>query len=145
MTDPIVEYIRQNRATYTKEALTQKLLEAGHSQLAIDAAFAAADRGETPAGPDRRTPVSIIVIVAYAATWLGFVALTPMVRLTYGLGPLILGVTLAIAVAISLWLVAASRALRSGQYLAWAAVISVVMLVGVAGLCVPFAGIGSTP
>jgi hypothetical protein len=145
MTDQVVEYIRQNRATYTKEALTQKLLEAGHSQLAIDVAFAAADRGETPAGPDRRVPVGAIVIVAYVATWLGFVALTPMARITYSVGPVILAVTLGVAVAISLSLVAASRALRSGQYLAWAAVISVAMLVGVAGLCVPFAGIGSTP
>jgi hypothetical protein len=145
MTDEIVEYIRRNRATYTKEALTQKLLEAGHSQFAIDAAFAAAERGETAPGPDRRAPVAILIVVAYVATWLALVALTPMATRTYGIGPFILAVTLTVAALFSLWLIAASRALRSGQYLAWAAVISVAMLVGVAGLCVPFAGIGSTP
>lgn len=145
MTDEIVEYIRQNHAIYTKEALTEKLLDAGHNQLAIDAAFATAERDAMPRGSDRRAPVGILVVVAYVATWVAFVALTPMATRTYGLGPFILAVTLTVAAIFSLWLIAASRALRSGQYLAWAAVISVAMLVGVAGLCVPFAGIGSTP
>jgi hypothetical protein len=143
MTDPVVEYIRRNRGTYTKEALTSKLLEAGHDQLAIDAAFEAADRGTLPSGPDRRAPVGILVALAYVATWLAFVALTPMASLTYGLGPIILAVALLVAAIISFVLLRASSALRSGQYVAWAAVISVAMLAGVAGLCVPFAGIGT--
>lgn len=145
MTDPVVEYIRNNRATYTKEALTTKLLEAGHDQLAIDAAFAAAERDAMPPGPDRRTPASVLVVVAYVATWLAFVALTPMARVTYGVGPFILAITLAVVASGTVLLIRASGALRSGRYFAWAAVISVAMLVGVAGLCVPFAGIGSTP
>lgn len=36
----IVDYIRANRGTYTREAIERELREAGHSQEAIDAAWA---------------------------------------------------------------------------------------------------------
>ncbi len=144
MTDEIVDYIRKNRATYTKEAISKKLLEAGHTQFAIEAAFDVADRDVVPAGPDRRRVVSGVIVVAYVATWVVFVALTPMARYTYGLGAIILAIALTFAAIVSLLLIRGSRALRSGEYLAWAVVISVVLLVGVAGLCVPFAGFGTT-
>jgi hypothetical protein len=144
MTDEIVDYIRKNRATYTKEAISKKLLEAGHDQAAIDAAFEVAEHGETPVQPDRRGAVSAVIVVAYLVTWVAFVALTPMARYTYGLGAFILAIALTFAAIISLLLIRGSRALQSGEYLAWAVVISVALLVGVAGLCVPFAGFGTT-
>jgi len=40
MDDEIVEYIRANRGTYNREAIERELREAGHSQEAIDAAWA---------------------------------------------------------------------------------------------------------
>ncbi len=144
MTDEIVDYIRKNRSIYTKEAISKKLLEAGHDQAAIDAAFDVAEHGEPPAQPDRRGAVSVVIVVAYVVTWVAFVALTPMARSTYGVGAIILAIALTLAAIVSLLLIRRSRALRSGEYLAWAVVISVVLLVGVAGLCVPFAGFGTT-
>ncbi|HEX7196630.1 MAG TPA: hypothetical protein VF364_07320, partial [Candidatus Limnocylindria bacterium] len=42
--DPkIADFIRANRRTYTREAITQQLLDAGHERAAIDATWAMLD------------------------------------------------------------------------------------------------------
>lgn len=45
----ILDYIRANRATYTREAIRRALLEAGHAEAAIDAAWAEVEREVSPA------------------------------------------------------------------------------------------------
>ena len=53
MNPDIVRYIRENRPIYTREAIRQRLLEAGHAEADIDAAWAAveADAPSPPAPP----------------------------------------------------------------------------------------------
>jgi hypothetical protein len=46
----IIRYIRENRPIYTREAIRRRLLEAGHSEADIDAAWAAVETDE-PAPP----------------------------------------------------------------------------------------------
>jgi hypothetical protein len=43
MNDPALEYIRANRNTYTREAITQVLLDAGHAPDAVAAAWQVVD------------------------------------------------------------------------------------------------------
>ena len=43
MDQRIADYIRDHRGTYTREALTQQLLDAGYTREAIDATWAALD------------------------------------------------------------------------------------------------------
>lgn len=56
--DPeIVSYIREHRDTYTREAITRHLLDAGHSQEAIDAAWwQAVDPAQVAAAAEAATP-----------------------------------------------------------------------------------------
>jgi len=43
MNDPALEYIRANRNTYTREAITKVLLDAGHTPEVIAAAWRTLD------------------------------------------------------------------------------------------------------
>jgi hypothetical protein len=52
----VLDYIRANRGTYTREAIRRALLEAGHSEATIDAAWAELDRELTPAMVEAAPP-----------------------------------------------------------------------------------------
>jgi hypothetical protein len=50
--DPrIDEYIRSNRATYTREAIRAQLVNAGHDPADVDAAWDRVEAGPAPSGP----------------------------------------------------------------------------------------------
>ncbi len=51
MNPEIVQYIREHRGTYTREAIRQHLIEAGHAPEDVDAAWAAVEAGQLPAPP----------------------------------------------------------------------------------------------
>jgi hypothetical protein len=50
MSDPIEDYIRANRETYSRETLTAQMVASGHDRTAIEAAWARADQSQ--AGPN---------------------------------------------------------------------------------------------
>jgi hypothetical protein len=47
----VVRYIRDNRPIYTREAIRRRLIEAGHAEADIDAAWAAVEADEPPPAP----------------------------------------------------------------------------------------------
>jgi hypothetical protein len=52
--DPaLADYIRSNRDRYTREAITEQLVQAGHSRDAIDAAWEQMAAAERPVGAGR--------------------------------------------------------------------------------------------
>jgi len=65
--DPIHDYIRANRDRYTKEAIRDQLLAAGHEQAAIDEAWQQIVAEATPARPEGSN-LSLYVWILY---WLG--------------------------------------------------------------------------
>jgi hypothetical protein len=66
--DPsIADYIRANRGQYTREAITQQLVQAGHDRAAVDAAWEQLATGEAPAGR-QGTNLAPYVWIVY---WLG--------------------------------------------------------------------------
>lgn len=74
--DDITGYLRANAGRYTREALTARLVAAGHGKDAIAAAWATVDAEDAASGRrDRRGTVSTIVGGAYLLTWLGITLL----------------------------------------------------------------------
>jgi hypothetical protein len=65
--DPIRDYIRANRDRYTKEAIRDQLLAAGHDQSAIDAAWQQVAAEEPPAAAQGKN-LALYVWILY---WLG--------------------------------------------------------------------------
>lgn len=88
----IVSYIREHRDTYTREAITQHLLEAGHSREVIDAAWwrtvdaelAAKEEAEAaaPGPPILRQPLFWLALVGYV---FGVLAVTNLFNLVFPL------------------------------------------------------------
>ena len=91
----IIDYIRANRGTYTREAIERELREAGHSQEAIDAAWRAfpAEGTAAPTTPPAQRPVAtvqfwaLLVVVAGVAVIilpiLSVLTLTGVISLAY--------------------------------------------------------------
>jgi hypothetical protein len=81
-TPEVLEYIRANRGTYTREAIERELRESGHSQEAIDAAWRALPaEGEQAPLPPRRVIATVqfwallVVVACVALTILPFASL----------------------------------------------------------------------
>ena len=142
----VAAYLRANGTRYTREALDQRLLAAGHPPDAIAAAWATVEAEDKASGRrDRRRQTAGIIAGAYFLTWL-LVVLLVMVP-TYGAGSGsipslggILAVSLfipgIIAVAIALatgWL----RRATVGRVVAFAFV-PMLILFALAGTCVSF-------
>ncbi len=51
MNPEIVQYIREHRGTYTREAIRQHLIDAGHAPEEVDAAWEAVESGQLVAPP----------------------------------------------------------------------------------------------
>jgi hypothetical protein len=51
MAEPINEYIAANRDRYTREAITQQLVEAGYRREDVDAAWLEVERAQLPPAP----------------------------------------------------------------------------------------------
>src|SRR5262245_25645184 len=66
----IAAYLEANRTTYTRDALDQRLLAAGHPPDAIEAAWAALASEDAATGRrDRRGQTAAIIGGAYVLTW----------------------------------------------------------------------------
>jgi len=63
----IADYIRSNRRQYTREAITQQLVDAGHDRRAVEAAWEELAAAELPAGRAGRD-LALYVWILY---WLG--------------------------------------------------------------------------
>lgn len=112
----IADYISANRARYTREAITQQLLDSGYEQAAIDATWAVLD------APD---PDDVVGKDFWGRFWLYLIALNVGAFLLVGIATqlipnavgvaAILGVVIAIGAAIALGIVALVNPTRLGR------------------------------
>lgn len=56
MNPDLLRYIQENRATYTREAIRQRLIDAGYPAAEVDAAWTAVEAGEAPPLPPPPSP-----------------------------------------------------------------------------------------
>jgi hypothetical protein len=139
------EYFLRNRATFTPEALTRAAAAAGYSPEQIDSAMLRAearDRGLDAIRPVR-SRARLIVLLGYALVWVFFAIqflLLPSPNSYMGSGlQTILSISLVIALGISLAWIRGMRPDpdRVGRALAILLAVPVVLLIAVAGLCLP--------
>lgn len=138
--DPAIRrYLDEHGATYTRDALRQSLVDAGHDPAAVDAAIAGWEAGRTGAGPDaergrtfRRWAIRLHV-VALVAVFVLLVALKgiPAVGLAL-LGCAVLAVAMLIGWAISSLI---GRALLPRAGLFVALVVPAISALLLAGTC----------
>ena len=142
----IAAYLRANGTRYTREALDQRLLAAGHPPDEIAAAWATIEAEDAATGHrDRRRQTAAIIAGAYALTWLLVVVLTilPKEAANYsspGLLAAILAVSLFVPGIIAVAIALATRWLRRatvGRVVAFAFV-PMLILFALAGTCVSF-------
>lgn len=136
-------YLRANRDTYTPDALARAARDVGYTQAEIESAIELAGGSVAPfPGPEERARARIAVIAIYGITFLGFAALflSKPSALQYGWGFLlmILGVTLGLALLLSLRTIGRSRsgAATASGAIAAMMVLPIVFLLVVTGLCV---------
>jgi hypothetical protein len=143
-TGEIVEYLRRNGLRYTREALDQRLLAAGHPREAIAAAWATVEAEEAAAGRgDRRRQTAAIIGGSYLVVWILVVvlAILPTASTAYST-PVLLGGILAFSLFvpgfIAVLLALASGWLRRagvGRVIAFSFV-PMLILFALAGTCV---------
>ena len=112
----IADYISANRGTFTREAITQQLLEAGYEQGAIDATWAVLDTPDPDdvAGEGFWGRFWIYLIGLNVVAFLLVGVLTQMIPNAVGLAA-ILGIALGIGALISLGIVAVTGPARLGR------------------------------
>ena len=137
MNPEILRYITANRNTYTREAITRQLIEAGHNPAEIQRTWESIEVQRI----DRLTRdrafwryFFIYVVVLYGLT---FVVYALRFGTDFGLFSIILGVFLLLGALTSILLVRAKRAAAMGAVSGAliAALIPFVTLVIIAGLC----------
>ncbi len=142
-----LRYIADHDAHFTREAITASLAASGHDQAEIAAAWSAYDAGQRPPTADTGTRVAsgllmFVVFTAYAPA-----ILLALAAASWGSGaPLILPLYAVAMVAgglYSLYRLASAPTRDNGcASVAIAFAISVVIFVGLSGLCV--AGLSSS-
>jgi hypothetical protein len=138
--DEVVRYIRENRGTYTDDAIRQLLIGAGHAQRAVDAGFREVERREIQEkrDPNRWRLFLGYAIGLFAAVFALVVWGSNMVSRTYGLGLPIWIVFMVIGLVLSIAIVRRNRAFAlglSGGVLT-ALLVPFVIVFLIAGLCV---------
>jgi cation transport ATPase len=134
----LTEYFADNQASMTHDALGRQASAKGYSEAEIEAASSAAEARRAPDAA-ARSRARRVILGLYLVTYLVLSAGMLMSNAFYGVGTiglLILAVALAIALAISLaWI--RRRHLDAGHDGAMATLVALplVLLVGVAGLC----------
>jgi hypothetical protein len=144
--DPrIVDYIRDNRRRYTREAIFQQLIDAGYTPEAIQATWAALETPDPDAtvGEGFWSRFWVYLIGANVVVFLGVVLLTGM--LGSGGGPIlavILGIALAIGGLIAWAIVAATGPAKMGRgtALAVGAIIPLAFALLIGGSCYALVG-----
>lgn len=141
-------WIVEHQAAFTSEALERSAIESGYTKAEFDEAARLAgrrDREKQVVGP-LKTRARIAVIIGYVLVWLLFARVFLWTDTSYyGYGSIaqaILTFTLIVAILISMAWIHARRPDpdRVGRALASLLVVPIVLLVGVAGLCLPFTG-----
>jgi hypothetical protein len=144
----LAEYVRANREAFTRAALREALVSAGHDPAAVDAALDA--EGVPPAAVEPlsgyvaghpRLTTGGILIGAYAGMWLLFALVTDWNAAAYStVSTWILGAVLGLVGLMSLVYVSATRRLTSGGRgaIVGALTVPLVLLLVIGGLCVPF-------
>ena len=149
--DPeIVQYIRDHRDTYTRKAITQHLLDAGHTQEAIDAAWrqtVEAGQQETPvASTYQGTTTETQPILKQGRFWLamfgyivGLLLITNLLNvMNIFFGLLFYAVALLVGLIYPLVRFQKDRAVATGILCGLAVI--VVLLFAMPGLCTVAAG-----
>jgi hypothetical protein len=150
--EQLATWVGMNRARFTDAALEREAVAAGYAPEEFTAGLAlldARERQDEAIKPVRRT-AQRVVLGAYGLVWLLFAIpylVAPYLTNTnnYGGGAFlqsILTVSLVVALAISLiWVRGRSPdPTRFGRAMVILLVVPVILLVGVAGLCLPFVG-----
>jgi hypothetical protein len=159
------EYLRANRDAFTREALTRRLVEAGHDPAAVEASWARIQEEESGAGPRAAGPprrpgigtflLILAVVVGYGyVTFLGFGGIGFMAYYgptpATGANPVATLLEAVYAIAMLLGLGYSVRRLYRAPSLGTgdlaigsALAISVAVLVGINGACIAGALAGS--
>lgn len=152
--EPLMDYIVRNRGTFTREAINAQLLEAGHPQASIDAAWAdleaTPERARRPgAKPGLGTILLALVVLAgyVSAAWLAFAVAGPNASLgvTSGAATILLVYAIAMLIACAYSIRGLLRAPSTGggaRAIGIAFGISIAIFVGLSGLCL--AGLSAT-
>lgn len=140
------DYFVAHADRFTPEALRKAAIDAGFSAAEIDDAY---DRATTRQRNDElaqplRSRARWIVLAAYAIVWLLFGAVYFLQPVTYNAGLFfqgVLTVALLIALVISRLWISGRRPDpgNAGRAMVVFLVVPVILLIGVAGLCLPFA------
>ena len=145
--DPIVEYIRANRTSYTRDAMRDRLIDAGHDPAAVDAALEADAKAATALPPSSwveqnlRLVTALLVVAAYVGMWIVFALLTNWDAPGYvTVTTWVFSAVLGLFGIVSLVYVGMTKRLTAGGEAAivGAMIIPIVLLLILAGLCVPF-------
>jgi hypothetical protein len=136
-------YLKEHGEHFTPDALREAAIEAGYAAEEVDAAMSR-QRTRQALEPIR-SRARIIVLAAYGLVWLAFAVAFLANPNSYNYGQLlllILTVAMVIILLPALLWVGRLRtdASRKGRALVILLVVPVVLLVGVAGLCLPFVG-----
>jgi hypothetical protein len=146
--EPLVEYIRANRDRFTREAINAQLLEGGHAQWSIDAAWAALEAADRPDALRRKPGIGTILLVLAVIAGYGFCVYVALAfaYLTGGTfldmtGPeatvlVPYGIAMIIGCVISVALLLRAPSTGGGARAIWIAFgISFAVFVGLSGLC----------
>jgi hypothetical protein len=141
--DALARYLGSHEGQFTPEALRQAAIDAGYTPDEIEQA---ADRVRRAAAiRPIRARAQWIVLGAYALVWVLFASVYLTRDYSYGMGSVLQGIltiSLLIALGLSLLWLRWRRPDPStvGRATAVFLALPVILLVGVAGLCLPFVG-----
>lgn len=143
----LVDHFDRHRDQFTVEALRASALDSGYAADEIETAIRLASEREAhrqSIGPVRKHARNF-VLIAYGVVWVLFAAAYLGPATTYGYGVIaqaILTASLGVGLAISLAIIARGRPdpAQPSRAMVILLVVPVVLLLGVAGLCLPFVG-----
>jgi hypothetical protein len=141
--EALAAWITDQRGAHTMAALERSALESGYTKANFDDAvrLAAKAEQERQVVKPLRRQASLIVLIGYALVWLLFATQYLLGADISGPGlQTILTISLLVTVGISLIWIAVVKPDpdRAGRALAIFLAVPLVLLIGVAGLCVPF-------
>ena len=143
--DALAAWVAQQRGSFTEAALRRSAVAAGYTPEEYAAASSLAEErfADRAALAPIKSNARRWVLAAYGIVWLVYAAVYLGRSYQYGVGPfiqLVLTIALGIGLAISLLVIRLGRpdAERRSRAMALLLAVPVILLVGVAGLCLPF-------
>jgi hypothetical protein len=138
--DEVVRYIRENRGTYTDDAIRKLLIGSGHTQAAVNAGFREVDRRDMQ---EKRDPRRWRLFLGYAIGLFGvvfalFVWGSNMGERTYGIGLGVWVISMVAGLALAIAIVRRNRAFALGLTggALTALLVPFIIVFIIAGLCV---------